>query len=34
VLLAPIRGSMEYAEVRREIERRNAGDRAALKGIL
>jgi TolB-like protein len=34
VLLAPIRGSMEYAEVRREIERRNAGDRAALKGVL
>jgi TolB-like protein/tetratricopeptide (TPR) repeat protein len=34
LLLAPIRGSTEYAEVRREIERRNAGYRAALKDVL
>jgi len=33
-LLAPIRGSKEYAVVKREIEERNAGYRAALKGIL
>jgi len=33
-LLAPIRGSTEYAAVKREIEERNAGYRAALKGIL
>jgi tetratricopeptide (TPR) repeat protein len=33
-LLAPIRGSKEYAAVKREIEERNAGYRAALKGVL
>ena len=33
-LLAPIRGSKEYAEVKAEIERRNAGYRAALKDVL
>jgi len=33
-LLAPIRGSTEYAAVKREIEERNAGYRAALKGVL
>jgi hypothetical protein len=33
-LLAPIRGSKEYGDVRREIERLNAGYRAALKDVL
>jgi TolB-like protein/tetratricopeptide (TPR) repeat protein len=33
-LLTPIRGSKEYAEVKAEIERRNAGYRAALKDVL
>jgi serine/threonine-protein kinase len=33
-LLAPIHGSKEYAEVKVEIERRNAGYRAALKDVL
>jgi len=33
-LLAPVRASKEYAEIKREIERRNAGYRAALKGLL
>jgi TolB-like protein len=33
-LLAPVRASKEYAEIKREIERRNAGYRAALKGVL
>jgi len=33
-LLAPIRGSKEYAAVKREIEQRNAGYRAALKDVL
>jgi TolB-like protein/tetratricopeptide (TPR) repeat protein len=33
-LLAPIRGSKEYAAVKREIEERTTGYRAALKDIL
>ena len=33
-LLAPIRGSPEYAQLTSEIERRNAGYRAALKDVL
>jgi TolB-like protein len=33
-LLAPIRGSEEYAGVKEEIDRRNAGYRAALKDVL
>jgi eukaryotic-like serine/threonine-protein kinase len=33
-LLAPIRGSKEYAAVKREVEERNAGYRAALKDVL
>jgi TolB-like protein/tetratricopeptide (TPR) repeat protein len=33
-LLAPIRGSKEYAAVKREIEERTAGYRAALKDVL
>ncbi len=33
-LLAPIRGSKEYAAVKREIEERNAAYRAALKDVL
>jgi TolB-like protein/tetratricopeptide (TPR) repeat protein len=33
-LLAPVRGSAEYAALRSEIERRNAGYRAALKDVL
>jgi TolB-like protein/tetratricopeptide (TPR) repeat protein len=33
-LLAPIRGSKEYADVRREIEERTTGYRAALKDVL
>jgi Flp pilus assembly protein TadD len=33
-LLAPVRGSAEYAALREEIDRRNAGYRAALKGVL
>jgi eukaryotic-like serine/threonine-protein kinase len=33
-LLAPIRGSKEYAAVKREIQERNAGYRTALKGVL
>lgn len=33
-LLAPIRSSSEYAELKSEIERRNAGYRAALKEVL
>jgi hypothetical protein len=32
-LLAPIRGSKEYAAVKREIEERTTGYRAALKDI-
>jgi serine/threonine protein kinase/tetratricopeptide (TPR) repeat protein len=32
--LAPIRGSKEYAALKEEIARRNAGYRAALKGVL
>jgi hypothetical protein len=34
VLLAPIRGSMEYAAARKKIEQRNDGYRAALKDVL
>jgi tetratricopeptide (TPR) repeat protein len=33
-LLAPIRGSPEYAQLKSDIERRNAGYRAALKDVL
>jgi hypothetical protein len=33
-LLAPLRGSKDYAALREDIERRNARDRAALKGVL
>jgi len=33
-LLAPIRGSKGYRALRADIERRNAGYRAALKGVL
>jgi len=33
-LLAPVRGSAEYTTLRSEIGRRNAGYRAALKGVL
>jgi hypothetical protein len=33
-MLASIRGSKEYAALKKEIEQRNAGYRAALKGVL
>jgi hypothetical protein len=33
-LLAPVRKSPEFAQLRREIERRTAGYRAALKDVL
>ena len=33
-MLAPIRGSRDYAELRKEIDRRNDRYRAALKGVL
>jgi eukaryotic-like serine/threonine-protein kinase len=33
-VLAPLRGSKDYAALREEIERRNARDRAALKDVL
>ena len=33
-LLTPIRGSSEYAALKAEVERRNAGYRAALKDVL
>jgi hypothetical protein len=33
-LLASIRGSPEYTQLTSEIERRNAGYRAALKDVL
>ena len=33
-LLAPIRESREYAEIKREIERRNADFRKSLKDVL
>ena len=33
-LLAPIRGSTEYAELKRAIELRDAGYRAAVKDML
>jgi hypothetical protein len=33
-MLASIRGSAEYADLKGELTRRDAGLRAALKGIL